>query len=131
MVKHQFCAKSFPLRWYVWDNRFLLNLSKCLRFPLVISILNQITVSFKNRRTHGYTFHKTYYCLFSTRQTRINLLCSPVRIEFDYLRESQSAGQKTTNQTCHCHGYTRFLQPENKVLILAVYLRLFNGMFSR
>ena len=51
---------------------------------------------------------------------------SPDGIEFDYLRESQSAGQKTTNQNCHCHSYTRFLQLENKVLILAVDLPLFN-----
>ena len=75
--------------------------------------------------THGYTFHKTYNWLFSTRQRRINLLWSPDGIEFDYLRESQSAEQKTTNQNCHCHGDTRFLQPENKVLILAVDLPLF------
>ena len=69
--------------------------------------------------------------LFSTRQRRINLLWSPDGIEFGYLRESQSAGQKTTNQNCHCHGYTRFLQPENNVLILTVDLPLFNVMFSR
>ena len=69
--------------------------------------------------------------LFSTRERRINLLWSPDDIEFDYLRESQSAGQKTTNQNCHCHGYTRFLQPEDKVLILAVDLSLFRVMFSR
>ena len=62
---------------------------------------------------------------------RINLLWSPDGIEFDYLRESQSAEQKTTNQNCHCHGCTRFLQPENKVLILAVDLPLFNVMLSR
>ena len=80
--------------------------------------------------THGYTFHETYYWLFSTRQTRINLLWSPDGIEFDYLRESQSTGQNTTNQNCHCHGYTRVLQPENEVLILAVDLTLFNVMFS-
>ena len=55
----------------------------------------------------------------------INLLWSPDGIEFDYLRESQSAGRKTTNQN------TRFLQPDNKVLILAVDLPLFNVMFSR
>ena len=46
---------------------------------------------------------------------RINLLWSPDGIEFDYLRESQSAGQKTINQNCHRNGYTRLLQPENKV----------------
>ena len=80
---------------------------------------------------HGYTFYQTYYWLFNTRQTRINLLWSPEGIEFDYLRESQSAGQKTTNQNCHCNGYTRFLQHENKVLILAVDLPLFNVIFSR
>ena len=27
-------------------------------------------------------------------------------------RESHSAGQKTTNQSCHCYGYTRFLLPK-------------------
>ena len=64
-------------------------------------------------------------------QRRINLLWSPDGIKFDYLRESQSAGQKTTNQTFHCHGYTRFLQVENKVVILAVDLPLFNMLFSR
>ena len=69
--------------------------------------------------------------IIGTRQTRIILLWSPDGIEFDYLRESKSTGQKTTNQNCHFHGYTRFLQPENKVLILAVYLPLFNVMFSR
>ena len=74
--------------------------------------------------THGYTFHQTYYWLFSTRQTGMNLLWSPDVTDFDYLRESQSAGQKTSNHNCHCHGYTRFLQLENKVLILAVDLLL-------
>ena len=67
----------------------------------------------------------------ATRQRRINLLWSPDGIEFDYLRVSQAAEQKATNQNCHCHGYTRFLQLENKVLILAVDLPLFNVMFSR
>ena len=81
--------------------------------------------------THGYTFDQTYYWLFSTRQTSVNLLWSPDSIEFDYLRESQSAGQKKNNQNFHCHGYTRLLQPENKVLTLAVDLPLFNLMFSR
>ena len=64
-------------------------------------------------------------------QARINLLWSPDGIELDYHRESQSAGQTTTNQNCHCHGYTRFLQPENKVLVLAVDIPLFNVMFNR
>ena len=47
--------------------------------------------------------------IVGTRQTSVNLLLSPDGIEFNYLRESQSAGQKTTNQNCHCYGYTRFL----------------------
>ena len=62
---------------------------------------------------------------------KINLLWSPDGIQFHCLRESQSAEQKTTNRNCYCHGYTRLLQPENKVLILTVDLPLFNVMFSR
>ena len=30
--------------------------------------------------------------------------------------EQLTAGQQTTNQSCHCHGYARFLQLENKGL---------------
>ena len=74
-----------------------------------------------------FSFHQTFHWLFGTRQTRINLSWSPDSIEFDYVRELQSAGQKTTNQSCHCQGYTRFLQPENKVLILAGDLQGFSG----
>ena len=54
---------------------------------------------------------------------------SPDSIEFDYLRESQSAGRKTTNQISIVivgHDFYSL-----KVLMLAVDLPLLNVMFSR
>ena len=52
--------------------------------------------------------------------------------------ESQSAGQKTTNQNGHCHGYTHNNSMVihidiqlKKIILLAVDLPLFDVMFSK
>ena len=57
-------------------------------------------------------------------------MCLQDSIELIISDEQCSAGQKATNQNGHCHGYTRFFQPENEVLILAVDFPLFDVMFN-